>query len=84
MSLGVSMRQAWDTELPDLWALLSYLNKHPPVHVMVASYLGYKPPDPIDQMASQAENERTITRLAADEFDALVARCGLPPMSTPP
>lgn len=82
-SLGITMSQAWDTELPDLWALLGYLRKHPPVHVLVASYLGYKAPDAYDPETEAAENEAAITRLAASEFDALVARLGLPPMSTP-
>lgn len=43
MSTGWSLRQVRDLSLFDLRDLQAYWADHPPVHVMVAAYLGIKP-----------------------------------------
>jgi hypothetical protein len=32
--------------LPRLYALRRYWTRHPPVHLLVAAFVGYKPPEP--------------------------------------
>lgn len=43
-STGCTPAQAWnDWDLPSLVAQQRYWRKHPPVHLLVAAYLDYKP-----------------------------------------
>ena len=35
----------WHIDLPMLQSLTTYWGNHPPVHILVAGYLGYKKPD---------------------------------------
>jgi hypothetical protein len=35
--------------LPQVEELLAYWHEHPPVHFLVAAYLGYEPPKTIEQ-----------------------------------
>lgn len=41
-------------DLPTLVALQAEWQDHPPVHHLVAAYLGYKPPDEIDAQRDQS------------------------------
>jgi hypothetical protein len=39
---------ARDVLMPDYWRMERFLMRHPPVDLLVASYLGYKPPRNIE------------------------------------
>ena len=41
--MGWTWDQVGELTLPRLKALRRYWRKHPPVHLLVAAYLGYKP-----------------------------------------
>lgn len=41
--------------LPRLDALDNYWRRHPPVHLLVAAYLGYKPPRDVQEVGDLGE-----------------------------
>lgn len=58
----------WDTvlselDLPRLAALNLYWESHPPVHILIAAYMGVKP--------KQAINPITKTEITSDQIDML-------------
>ncbi len=65
-------------ELPDLWAQLKYWRRHPPVHLLVAAYLGFKAPTDADSDEAAFEEAQAVQRLNQSEFDDLLRRHGLP------
>lgn len=52
---------------PRLEALNKYWRQHPPVHILVAGYIGYKAPAPIEENNNQGD---------MDEFIALFQNMG--------
>ena len=66
-STGCTPAQAWsDWDLPSITTQLSYWRKHPPVHLLVAAYLDYKPAAaPGASRASQAANDASVQALMA-------------------
>lgn len=66
-STGCTPAQAWsDWDLPSLLAQLRYWRRHPPVHLLVAAYLDYKPRGGSGAPAtSQAMTDASIEALMA-------------------
>jgi hypothetical protein len=64
-STGCTPAQAWsEWDLPSLVAQSHYWRKHPPVHLLVAAYLDYKPAA-VSGDRSAAANEASIQALMA-------------------
>lgn len=65
--------------IPEVRALLEYWRKSPPVHVLLASFIGFKPsaPEP-HNTADDAEAAQYINTLPTAEFDAMLASIGIP------
>jgi hypothetical protein len=54
--------------MPTVASMTKYWGKHPPVHILVAGYMGYKP----ETQSEAAPNlDATIAELAADFGDDL-------------
>ena len=71
----------WETDLPQLQAMYRYWAAHPPLHMMVAAYLGIKdatvaPQDP-DAALADAAQHMPVNSLSATEFDDLLRQQGL-------
>lgn len=73
-----------ELDLPTLAALRAQWAQFPPLPVMVAHYLGAAKPKPVAEQAARLEDQDAIPaqRLSAPEFDAMLARMGLP-ITTP-
>lgn len=71
---------AENVDLPRLKALNLYWSDNPPLHRMVASFLGIEPAKTPQQTASLEEAAEFIpaNRVSASEFDAILAQHGLP------
>lgn len=61
--------------LPRLEALYSYWRHHPPLHVLVAAYMGVKAPTkPADSSpATQQDNEAAIEAFINSQFPGIVS-----------
>jgi hypothetical protein len=65
--------------LPEVRGLLNYWRNSPPVHVLVAGAVGFKrPTEALARDEPDPAAEEMITRVPAADFDALMARHGLP------
>jgi len=53
-STGYTWDEVGRLTIPRLKALMSYWHRHPPVHLLVAAYLGYKPEEQRGQTSGQA------------------------------
>ena len=64
-STGCTPQQAWhEWDLPSIDAQLNYWRRHPPVHLLVAAYLDFKPPAD-GSLASNASNDASAEALMA-------------------
>lgn len=52
-------------DLPRLTTLSKYWVKHPPIHILMAAYTGYKAPEPA-KVITQAEQDQMLAQLIAD------------------
>lgn len=68
-STGCTPTQAWsEWDIPSLIAQQRYWRRHPPVHLLVAAYLDYKPaaqPGQLGSARAQASNDASIQALMA-------------------
>lgn len=65
-STGCTPAQAWaDWDLPSITTQLRYWRRHPPVHLLVAAYLDYKPDRQPGTPGAQAANEAAAQALMA-------------------
>ena len=65
-STGCTPAQAWaDWDLPSLTTQMRYWRKHPPVHLLVAAYLDYKPGAEPGSPRADANNNAAIEALMA-------------------
>jgi len=72
----------WHTDVPQLRAMSRYWASHPPLHILVAGYLGFTPaPDPSSQdpeaTIQEAAQHMPVNNLSATEFDELLRKHGL-------
>lgn len=56
----------------------AYWEEHPPVHLMVAAYLGVGKKSSSAEPIESASEFVPVATLPKDEFDALIAGLGLP------
>ncbi|QMT41238.1 hypothetical protein [Neisseria shayeganii] len=71
---------AENIDLPRIQHLSEYWRRHPPVHILVASYIGYRAPDPATLAAEEAEAVQMFgggETLSAQEFEALLKEKGI-------
>lgn len=79
----------WETDLPRLQALNRYWADNPPLHKMVAAYLGVEPaskhiPADGDEVSAYGESIEEaaefmpVASLGKEEFDGLLEQFGLP------
>jgi hypothetical protein len=59
-------------------ALYEYWRKHPPAHVLVAGYLGYKPPEK-PKSIEELRHTKGEGQLSIAELEALGFKLGFPP-----
>lgn len=52
---------------------MKHINRNPPVHVLVASYLGYEYKDPIKEMKKRKAKEDFIFSKLSEEKEKLVS-----------
>lgn len=71
-------------DLPSIYALQAYWRAHPPVHQLVASYMGYKVPDKkaVGQndgdLQAAAEFGIPVATISAAEYDQQLQDLGIP------
>jgi len=76
-STGYTWDEVGKLTIPRLKALMRYWAKHPPVHILVAAYMGYKPGDQpsqaasadLDAMVSEAPSIKGLPRLDSSAWE---------------
>lgn len=64
--------------MPLLESMKVYWADHPPLHVMVAAYLGIKPKGGTAQQIEEASEFVPVSTCSTSEFDLILQQHGLP------
>lgn len=72
----------WDyiaehVDVPRLLAINKYWDAHPPVHLLVAGYMGYEPKQNATSLEEAAEYV-PVNTVTAEEFEDILKQHGLP------
>lgn len=66
MSTGWTLEYVgWNIDLPRLITMNKYWLNHPPMHILLAGYVGYKAPDPIEAPRTEKEQDEMLKQVMA-------------------